>query len=197
MKTGFIEIPNFPVDIYNTLEKPGSRTEYSLKLSDELNRIAQSISDVPLRYASLVLARPGNESQDFHSDSNTGERAIIYLTDVLEDSNGPIEFEHGKVLGPSGTYVKYSASEIHRGCSSDIDRLALALAFDSSSKIITTIGGSPTGCAIYVCPSGYRLKDPPPAGTASTELCCEKSDTLKNIVVALLVLFLAWFYILR
>ena len=197
MKTGFLEIPNFPCDIYSTLEKSGSRTEYSLKLSDELDTIAKSISDVPLRYASIVLARPGTENQDFHLDSNTGERAIIYLSDVLEDSNGPIEFESGKILGPVGTYVKYSASEIHRGCSSDINRYALALAFDTSTAPITTIG-SAEGCTGYSCPSGYKLKDPPPSGSQSTELCCEKvSDTLKNIIVGLIIFFLVWFYIMR
>ena len=177
MKYGVLPVPIFPIDVYDVKEKSGSRREYSLQLSDELKDVAAQISNVPLRFASLVLAYPGQDGdQDFHSDSTSGERAIIYLTDVDEQSNGPIEFEqYGKLLGKAGTYVHYDADEVHRGCKSDIYRYALALAFDHSPKEITTIGGPTTNCVDYTCPAGYDLKDPPPTNIElTTENCCDK-----------------------
>lgn len=142
MRIGFLEIPNFPRDIYNIVKKSGSRIEYSIRLSDELILLASKISALPLRFASIVKAMPSKgRHQEFHSDSEDGERAIVYLTNVENDLNGPIEFkDHGKILGNAGTFIHYYANEIHRGCTSDIERFALALAFDISPKHISTVG---------------------------------------------------------
>jgi len=196
MKYGFIKnLPNFGVDVYNVIHKPGSRVEYSLTLTDELKDIGSRVSDLPLRFASIVHAQPSDgPHQQFHADDNSGERAIVYLTDVSEETNGPIEFEeYGKVLGKAGTFIKYAANEVHRGCASDIDRYALALAFDEdAAKVITTVGSVCTG---YECPDGYTLKDPiVDTGSRTTENCCvanAKKDYLwiVLIVVALFVIF--------
>jgi hypothetical protein len=195
MKHGVInDLPNFSVDVYNVTKKSGSRVEYSLSISEELLNIGSQISDLPLRFASIVHATPSfGPHQDFHYDDNSGERAIVYLTDVETETSGPIEFQQfGKVFGKKGTYVKYSASEIHRGCSSDVNRFALALAFDADDKVITTIGST---CVGYNCPPGCILKNPPPDNiTLSTEVCCDyvgedsKSDNTVLIVVIVVVL---------
>jgi hypothetical protein len=118
-------------------------------------------------------------------DSDSGERVIVYLTDVEDKSHGPIEFlSTGKLLGKAGTYAKYSASEVHRGCKSSIDRFALALAFDSNdSKALETIGAV-VNCADFTCPAGYQKKNPlPTTGDGSTEICCEQvvANNDKNI----------------
>ena len=207
MKQGYLEsIPNFPIKIYDVKEKSGSRREYSLELSQELKDVASHISDVPLRFASLVLAYPSMQGdgtdQEFHSDSNSGERAIIYLTDVNEESNGPIEFEqYGKLLGKAGTYIHYPADEVHRGCKSDIYRYALALAFDDNVlKEITTIGAPTTDCADYVCPTGYKLKDPAPENIELTyQNCCNQTEyntllIISIIFVSLFGLFVAMYW---
>lgn len=202
MKQGFFEsIPNFPINIYDVQEKSGSRREYSLEISQELKDVASHISNVPLRFASLVLAYPDSQNgtdQEFHSDSNSGERAIIYLTDVNDESNGPIEFEqYGKLLGKVGTYIHYPADEVHRGCKSDIYRYALALAFDDNvSKEITTIGVT-TDCVDYVCPTGYKLKDPAPTDVELTyQNCCNQTEynTLLIISIIFVGLFIFAFY---
>jgi hypothetical protein len=130
---------------------------------------------------------PGSEDQDFHSDSKSGERAIVYLTDVDNDANGPIEFKDGgKILGPAGTYVHYSANAIHRGCKSNIDRYALALAFDSEETIISTVGAGLPGCTDFNCPVFYKRKNPAPDGS-TTEECCE----LDFVMVAILIIAIA------
>jgi len=190
MKRGQIEVPVFPSNVYKTIKKSGSRTEYSLTLNQELRQIGSLISDMPLRYASVVHATPGSVDQDFHRDASTGERAIIYLTDVVSESNGPIEFNSGKVLGPAGTYAHYSANETHRGCKSDIDRYALALAFDSNDSIIDTIG-TPNLCEAYTCPAGYSKKNPLPVDPASatTAICCG-SIVVKVVIIVAIVLVL-------
>jgi hypothetical protein len=149
MKVGFIDVTNFKYEnyeIYNSQEKSGSRIEYSLTLNDDLINIGQQISTLPLKFASIVKANATSlgKDQEFHFDSKSGERALIYLTNVDTELNGPIEFLTGKVLGKKGTYVHYNANEIHRGCLSDIERYALALAFSESNEIITTIGSQYT-----------------------------------------------------
>jgi len=199
MKTGFIEVPQFPLHVYNTVQKSGSRTEYSLNLSDELIDLGHKISDLPLKFASLVKAFPAEDAQDqdFHADSNSGERAIMYLTDVLDETSGPIEFQqYGKILGKSGTYVHYSANEIHRGCASAIDRYALALAFDNSSHKISTIGAAT--CENYECPSGYKLKSPLGSsdGDLTDEICCEKSSNTM-LIVGIIAVVLIWYFYFR
>lgn len=168
-------IDNF--DVYNIQKKSGSRIEYSLILNNELYKLAKQISNVPLRYASIVKAEAtlDGKNQEFHFDSVNGERAIIYLTDVDNELNGPIEFKkHGKILGKKGTFVHYSANEIHRGCSSNIERYALALAFNDVDNKITTIGG--TDCNVFECPSGYITKDPVPEYGPETNNDTEKRD---------------------
>jgi hypothetical protein len=203
MKQGFFEtLPIFPATVYSIQEKTGSRVEYSLELSDSIKTVASSISDVPLKFASLVLAYPQENSndQDFHSDSESGERAIIYLTDVIDDANGPIEFKkYGKILGKAGTFVHYSANEVHRGCKSDIHRYALALAFDKTEREITTIGGPTTNCIDYTCPVGYKLKNPAPTNIDLTyQNCCNQTDnTIVIILFVLLGLFILSAFILR
>jgi hypothetical protein len=194
MKRGQIEVPVFPSNVYKTIKKSGSRTEYSLTLNQELRQIGSLLSDMPLRYASVVHAMPGSVDQDFHSDALTGERAIIYLTDVVSESNGPIEFNSGKVLGPAGTYAHYSANETHRGCKSDIDRYALALAFDSNDSIIDTIGALNL-CEAYTCPAGYSKKDPLPVDPASgsTAICCNKDGSIVVPVVIIVAIVLVLF----
>ena len=190
MVIGQIDVPEISLSVYNTLKKSGSRTEYSLILNDELRHLGSSITTMPLRYASLVHAIPGNEDQDFHSDSSTGERALIYLTDVIEESNGPIEFKNfGKVLGPAGTFVHYSANETHRGCRSDINRVALAMAFDTMPKDIKTIGAM--DCVYWECPAGSTKKNPVPSGESpSNEYCCNKKSSLLPFVVAAIFLII-------
>jgi hypothetical protein len=196
MRTGFLDVPEFPLNVYNTIEKSGSRTEYSLRLSEELVHLGHQISTLPLRYASLMKARASDGTdQDFHSDSSSGERAIVYLTDVLEDTNGPIEFkDHGKMLGKAGTFVHYGAHETHRGCASDIDRYALSLAFDTSDSLITTIGADIT-CADITCPSGYRKKNTlPTTGPFDTTTCCEKNSNTVLIIGAILLALYFFFF---
>ena len=184
MRIGFIEIPSFPWNVYNTVKKSGSRVEYSLSLSDELTRLGSQISSLPLRFASLVKAIPSSSSdQEFHADSKQGERAIIYLTNVEKESNGPIEFkEFGKVLGKAGTFVHYSAQEIHRGCKSDIDRYALALAFDTSLTPITTVGVGPASCNDFECDEGYiKLDSLPNTEPYNNDTCCEEAQSCDEI----------------
>jgi hypothetical protein len=200
MRVGFLDLPEFPCDIYNTVEKSGSRIEYSLTLSEELIELGSKISDLPLRFASVVKALPSDgKHQEFHSDSKQGERAIIYLTPVDSDSNGPIEFkEFGKVLGKAGTFVHYSADEIHRGCASDRDRYALALAFDNSETTITTVGAAPSSCADIVCQEGYeKLTFLPASPPFNEETCCQISSlsqpstsTPVSIIIVICVVFL-------
>jgi len=175
MRVGTAEIPDLKLDtIYNIQQKSGSRVEYSLAITENLEEYGKQFSTLPLKFASLVVAeKGGDKDQEFHSDSSTGERVILYLTNVSTESNGPIEFqEYGKVLGNAGTFVHYKANEIHRGCKSDIERYALALAFDDSNATITTVG---TSCLNYTCPQGTTLKNPlPPNGTIESDInCCD------------------------
>ena len=209
MKQGFLEIPDFALDIYNTQKKSGGRTEYSLKLTEELYDLGKKITDLPLRFASIVEAHPSTEDQQFHQDSESGERAIIYLTDVHE-TNGPIEFKTGKVLGPIGTFVHYPANEIHRGCASDIDRLALALAFNTEETEITTVGAAtfPKECqqlqqGDFGCPEGRGFKNPLPPDVVDTVVtypqlvnyCCTGGSSSGStwwvwLIVGLIAVFL-------
>jgi hypothetical protein len=208
MRIGFLdELPQFPMDIYKTVKKSGSRLEYSIKLSDDLIHLGSKISSMPLKFASLVKALPSSDGQhqDFHADSKDGERAIVYLTNVEKETNGPIEFkEYGKIMGKAGTFVHYSANEIHRGCSSDIERYALALAFDNTSKRITTIGAHP--CSGVYCEAGYELLDPanfPETEPYDSTTCCQlitqspTNDAWKWILIVVAsIVFLYWLDIL-
>jgi len=184
MRQGFLDVPQFSTEVYNIQEKTGTRIEYSILLSSELISFGKQITDVPLKFASIVLAKPGNINQDFHADSSTGERALVYLTDVDEKS-GPIEFESGPVLGKAGTYAFYKADEMHRGTKSLVDRYALALAFDDSDKNITTIGVA--SCADMMCQPGFRKKQVLPTQPPyDNETCCEpNSNSLLMIAVAI------------
>jgi hypothetical protein len=211
MRLGFLELQAFPTfDIYNTVEKPGSRLEYSVKLTDEIRDLGKKISNVPLKFVSLMKAFPSNGNhQEFHADSEEGERAMLYLTDVEKESNGPIEFkEYGKILGKSGTFVHYSANEIHRGCTSDIDRYALAFAFDSSDKNITTIGGTVINCAVVLCPDGFvNRTSPRNVGISVENLCCDPESDPESedkkfpwvwiLSIAVLLLILVFYYFNR
>jgi hypothetical protein len=195
MRTGFLDIPPFPLHTYNTTEKSGSRIEFSLRLSDEFIELGRKISDLPLKYVSLMKARASNgNDQEFHQDSSSGERAILYLTDVLDEAQGPIEFQkYGKILGKSGTYVHYSADEVHRGCSSITDRYALALAFDESSNEIRTIGG-PENCSYITCPSGSKKKAVlPTTGEISETTCCEQDNKLITIAIFTFSIIAIWY----
>jgi hypothetical protein len=140
-------LPNLFTEIKSSLEKSGNRTEYQLEINDQFIEFGKEISSKPLKFASAVLAHPGNVNQDWHSDCEEGERALIYLHDVDEFS-GPVEFESGKVCGTKGTVIHYNASEIHRGCSTTKSRLVLALAFSDSDSEIQTIGGGVTATMI-------------------------------------------------
>jgi hypothetical protein len=178
MRVGFLELEKVPkFEFYKTVEKPGSRFEYSIKLTDELKNLGKKFSTLPLKFASLIQATPSNNKhQEFHADSEDGERALLYLTDVENESNGPVEFQkYGKILGKAGTFVHYSANEVHRGCASDINRYALAFAFDSSEKTITTIGVPiEDNCTTLItCPSGFVYRNPlPNSGPYSVQSCC-------------------------
>jgi hypothetical protein len=121
----------------------------------------------------------------------------MYLTNVDSESNGPIEFkEHGKMLGKAGTYFHYSANEVHRGCKSDIDRYALAMAFDASSKLISTVGTD--SCNDVECPSGYKKKAVlPTEAPFDTTTCCEKSSDMTTYALIALLLVLAYFFFVR
>jgi len=138
-----LDFPKIHTNIYNVTEKSGNRTEFSLNLNEELKHLGNQITNKPLKFASYVLAKPGNEDQDWHKDSEEGERALIYLSDVHEE-NGPLEFENGKVFGSKGTVIHYNANELHRGCKTNQDRMVLALAFSNSNQIINTIGNATT-----------------------------------------------------
>jgi hypothetical protein len=131
----------------HTNVKSGNRVEYPLDLADPLVQNIQEQLNIgmPLRFASLMEARPSNgPSQEFHADSYEKRlNALVYLTDVLDESFGPIEFESvGPVLGSKGTAVIYPASEMHRGVANhaEVPRMALALAFSDSETKIQTIG---------------------------------------------------------
>ena len=196
MKLGFINLKKFPYEIYNIQKKTGNRIEYSLKLTDDLKKLATNISSVPLAYASIVRAYPGDEDQEFHADFKEGERAIIYLTDVNEESNGPIEFkEHGKILGNAGTFVHYDANTIHRGCKSDIERFALAFAFDNSNKI-ETIGIIAEPCSGFECPSDYE-NIYPGSGDDTIENCCKKKTKPMSMFLIVVVVVVAIIISLR
>ena len=146
MKVNTLSLPSIEIladKIYESKAKSGSRYEYSLALNDDLIELGHRITTTPLKFASLVLAVPGEKSQDFHADSDNGERAIIYIDDVLSEDNGPIEFlNHGPVFGKSGTCVHYAANEIHRGTKSKTQRYALALAFSDVDETIDTVGAA-------------------------------------------------------
>lgn len=131
--------------------KAGNRREYKLDTTDPfVQRIVNDLHiQKPLRFASLMEALPESKlSQTFHIDSNDAKRtnAIVYLSDVKNESNGPIEFEGiGPVLGTRGTTAVYSSSEVHRGVAntSPISRYALTMAFSEDETFeIHTIGGS-------------------------------------------------------
>jgi hypothetical protein len=205
MKIGKLNLQPFPYLIYKCIKKEGSRIEFSLTINNALINIGKKISSLPLKYASIVLAlKSGTNDQIFHKDSDSGERAIIYLTDVLKDTNGPIEFQNGgKVLGPSGTYVHYLASDIHRGCKSDIDRYALAFAFDNDPlKKIETIGYASYYCPNFACPQGTVNNgsnfDPVESNSQNVQACCDVNEfkngsiTINDIGNDLLNLVFSW-----
>ena len=187
------------VEFYKTVEKPGSRFEYSIKLTDELKNLGKQFSTLPLKFASLIQATPSNNKhQEFHADSEDGERALLYLTDVENESNGPVEFQkYGKILGKAGTFVHYSANEIHRGCASDINRYALALAFENSEKTITTIGVADNCTTLITCPSGFVYRNPlPNSGPFSIQSCCVavSEDKFPWVWILLGVFLVYYFY---
>lgn len=144
-----VHYEGFPnVDQYIT--KDGSRREWKLDLSDPFvtSIVKQLPITKPLRFASLMQAVPTNGlSQKMHQDASNDEQmnAIVYLTDVSDIENGPIEFTNGPVLGPKGTTVIYHANDMHRGVAnhSSVDRLALTMAFSDEERNIQTIGGPP------------------------------------------------------
>ena len=148
-----VEIPNdlsiASLKTGSSINKTGNRREYRL---DSNNAFVRRIVDnlhiqKPLRFASLMEALPGKStSQSFHMDSTNNSRtnAIVYLTDVPEESYGPIEFQGiGPVLGTRGTTAVYSANEMHRGVANQQDetRYAITMAFAESDEQINTIGG--------------------------------------------------------
>jgi hypothetical protein len=172
MRIGKLQLPpykNLFDKIYDVKAKSGSRFEYSLSLTDELKDLGRKISDLPLKFASLVLAVPGQKSQNFHSDNVEGERAIVYMEDVLDEKRGPIEFKtHGKVFGKAGTFAHYEANEIHRGVKAGTLRYALALAFSKNDEVIETVGVA-QDCN-YKCPFGYKNKD---CTVCTRDNCCK------------------------
>ena len=195
MRQGQIDLPDIVPEIYNVQEKSGGRTEYSITVSDQLRALGQQLTDLPLRYASIVLAKPGDKNQDFHLDSDSGQRAIIYLTDV-DTNSGPIEFKDGPVLGPAGTYALYGANEMHRGSKSNTDRYALALAFDDSLKPITTIG-APQSCNELACDPGFVKKNDLPSSPPYTnETCCTSSASTTFPTSLVILTFLAFFFLI-
>jgi hypothetical protein len=193
MRQGQIDVPNVVPNIYNVQAKTGGRTEYAITVTDELSSIGNKFTDMPLVYASIVVAKPGLVDQDFHADSASGQRAIIYLTDVDRDS-GPIEFENGPVLGAAGTYAFYNANEIHRGSKSATDRYALALAFDDYSKNITTIGATPVSCNDIYCDDGFvKRVDLPTSQPFNNETCCTQNQNTKTILILMAIFFLVFY----
>jgi hypothetical protein len=169
--------------IYAARPKSGSRFEYSLSLTEDLKALGKSITNVPLKFASLLFAVPGQNSQNFHFDSKTGERAIVYLDDVLGEEKGPIEFlSHGKVFGKAGTFAHYQASEIHRGFRASTQRYALALAFSNETEPIETVGMA--NACDYKCPFGFLNKDC--VSPCTRDNCCKFNQW--PLVLAFLVL---------
>lgn len=145
-----VHYEGFP-NVNEYITKEGSRREWKLDLSDPFvtSIVKQLPITKPLRFASLMQAIPTDgPSQRMHQDASNDEQmnAIVYLTDVSEVKNGPIEFENGPVLGPKGTAVVYHANDMHRGVAnhSSMDRLALTMAFSDEERHIMTIGGPPT-----------------------------------------------------
>jgi len=136
MKILDIKMPKIHTDIITVLEKPGNRIEYALKLNEDLNAFGKEITNMPLQFASVIIAEPGEEDQLWHEDCDEGERAILYLSDV-DEYGGAVEFNTGKVIGPSGTLIYYNANEMHRGCATNKKRAILAFAFSNVQKPFT------------------------------------------------------------
>jgi hypothetical protein len=140
----------FP-EVHNFVTKEGSRREWKLDINDSFVQsiVKQLPINKPLRFASLMQAMPTEgPSQRMHKDASNDEQmnAIVYLTDVADIINGPIEFENGPVLGPKGTTVVYHANDMHRGVAnrSSEERLALTMAFSDEERNIMTIGAPTT-----------------------------------------------------
>jgi len=127
------------------VKKPGNRFEYVLPLDTPWLAQFQSLSEMPLRFASILVALKGTENQDEHQDDPTelGERVIVYLTDVKTADDGALEIAGVPQLGDRGKINRYTTRDMHRGLAnkSDTPRIALGLAYSHSTKAILTIGG--------------------------------------------------------
>jgi len=141
-------LPNSFVQNGPGLVKSGGRTEYVLPLDDNVRSVADQLNvDMPLRFASIIVARQTDEpDQVFHEDGTYDSvNAIVYLTDVPAADYGAIEFQSdGPFLGERGSAVVYRATEIHRGLANRHvqDRVALGLVFSNDTRPIRTIGST-------------------------------------------------------
>lgn len=133
------------------IAKSGNRLEYTVPLDTPWLEHFKSLSEKPLRFASILVALTGTESQGEHQDdpSEIGERIIVYLTDVKNSTDGAVEILGVPQLGLRGTLCRYSTRDRHRGLAneSSTPRIALGLAFSDSTKTIFTIGRA--------CPDGF------------------------------------------
>ena len=134
--------------------KSGNRQEYAVPLDTPWLANFKTLSDEPMRFASILVALTSDEHQEEHQDdpSDNGERVIVYLTDVTSAADGAVEVSGKPQLGNRGTVVKYSTLDMHRGLANQTTspRIALGLAFSKSDKPVFTIGNS--------CPSGFLAK---------------------------------------
>lgn len=145
-----------------TIKKDASREETPVALNDNfIQKVVTALKaeypDLPpLRFASIMKANSISKGkskhtmhQHWHQDNKdqNQKNVIVYLTDVPNVDNGPIEIrKKGALLGPKGTATVYNATDEHRGLlnNSTEDRIALTMAFRDSNIPIRTIGSNYT-----------------------------------------------------
>lgn len=164
--------------IVDPMKKSGTRLEYAVPLTTPWLQF-QSLSEKPLRFASILVALTGTEHQDEHQDdpSDDGERVIVYLTDVTSADDGALELAGVPQLGERGTIIRYTTRDMHRGLANTgtMPRIALGLAFSHNTKPVLTIGNVCDIGFVFLS-SGYYQSSceqvPLPAGFENNSLAC-------------------------
>jgi hypothetical protein len=127
--------------LYNTRLKTNKPlTQALINISNEIKSKNAELANMDMTYASVIIAKKNSPPKDLevHTDSKDENqifiRSMTYLTDVPENSNGPIVFQN-PVLGPKGTTVLYGSNVPHGGLvnTSNIDRIGLTIIFTNKT----------------------------------------------------------------
>jgi hypothetical protein len=126
-----------------------------LNVSNEIKSKSAALDTMDMIYASIIIAKK-NSTGDFdaHTDSVSPDlefvRSLTYLTDVPDDTHGPIKFSE-TVLGIKGTTVTYGSNVLHSGLpnTSNDDRVALTIIFRERGLLRVGVGTS--GCDLQQC----------------------------------------------